>query len=169
MFTFVICVQNTIAKEKEPAKEAIKAKDQATIDAQRTKVKEMIEQRRKTKRTPQSIPPESKKGLDRKRMKRMDQQIEKRKKEHTNFIGELKAAKKLALKENATKTAKKLDEIIKKQQQRFGRTEGNFQKSRDRIRKQFQKENLPAASEKPATESAKEPKEKKTSRWKFWK
>jgi len=169
MFTFVICVQNTIAKEEEPAREAIKAEDQADIDTQRAKVQEMLEQKRKTRKMKQPITPENKRDLDRRRMKRMDQQIEKRKMEHTKFVGELKAIKKLALEENATKTAEKLDEIIKKQEQRFDKTFSNHQKGRDRVRKQFQKENLPAGSEEPAAKPTKEPKEKKARWWQVWK
>lgn len=170
MFTFVICVQNTIAKEEEPAKKAMKAEDQAAIDTQRAKVQEILEQRRKTRKltTRSASAPKDKKSMDRKRLKMMDQQIEQRKQEHTDFIGELKAAKKLALKENATKTAKKLDDIIKNQEQRFNKTRGSRRQSRDRVRKQFQKENLPAAPGTSTDESAEQPKKKKARWWKFW-
>lgn len=169
MFTFVICVQNTIAKEEKPAKEAIKAEDQAAIDAQRAKIQEMLEQRKKTIRVKQPPVPKDKRSIDRRRLKMMDQQIERRKQQHTDFIGELKAVKKLALKENATKTAEKLDQIIRKQEQRFNRTRGSRQQARDQVRKQFQKENLPPAPETSTDESAEQPKQKKARWWKFWK
>ena len=86
MFTFVICVQNTIAEEGKPAKEAIKAEDQAAIDAQRAKIQEMLEQRKKTIRVKQPPVQKDKRSIDRRRLKRMDQQIEERKKQYTDFI-----------------------------------------------------------------------------------
>ena len=168
MFTFVICVQNSIAKEEDPAKEALKAKGQADIDTERAKVQKMLEQRRKTRRIQQPLAPKDKMNMDRRRLKMMDQQIDRRKQEYADFVGELKAAKELALTENATKTAKKLEEIIKKQEKHFAETTGDYQQTRDQIRKQFQEENLPAELEASDEGTAEEPKEKKARWWKFW-
>ncbi|MBN1456484.1 MAG: hypothetical protein JW912_01375 [Sedimentisphaerales bacterium] len=169
MSTFVISVQNLIAQEEETDKETITAEDKAAIEAKRAEVQKMIEQRRKTRKMQQPMTPETKMGLDRKRLKLMDQQIEQRKQEHKDFVEELKAAKEMALKEKATKTAEKLEQIIKKQELRFDRTMGNYQKSRNQVREQFQQENLPDIPEEPTEESAEQPKEKKTKWWKFWK
>jgi len=169
MFTFVICVQNTIAKEEDTAKETIKAEDQAAMDAQKAKIQQMLEERKRTRRARPPSASKDKKGMDRRRLKVMDQQIEQRKQEYTEFVAELKAAREMALKENATKTAEKLDKIIKNQEKRFNKTRGNRQQARDRLRKQFQEENLPPASEITTDEPAEQPEKKKDKWWKFWK
>jgi len=103
---------------------------------------------------------------DRMSLKRIEQGIEQRHKQQRKVIEELKAIKELALKEDATKTAKRLAVLIKQQEAKATRTIDDARQSRGRQRGRTAERPTPSAAPK---ESPKEEGEKKAKWWQFWK
>jgi len=73
-------------------------------------------------------------------LKRLDEQIKGKRERHNSFIGELKAIKKLALQEKASKTAERLQELIDKHTGLFNEEVRKFEERRDRIKEQAEKQ-----------------------------
>ena len=72
-------------------------------------------------------------------LKRLDEQIKDRRGRHNSFIGELKAIKKLALQEKASKTAERLQELIDKHTSLFNEEVQKLEERRDRIKELAEK------------------------------
>ena len=102
---------------------------------------------------------------DRIRLKRIDQGLDQKQKQQQRFIQELKAIKKLALQENATKTAKKLTVLIKQQENMSAKVIGDAKQDRDKFREQMAERH---ASSPSSQEKSKEDGEKKAKWWQFW-
>ena len=67
-------------------------------------------------------------------LQRVDEGIKNRQSEHKKFIDELVSIKKLAIKENAEKTAKRIETLIETKNTEFAESVKKLNKSRDRYR-----------------------------------
>jgi len=72
-------------------------------------------------------------------MENFEEQFEKSRQVHEAFIGELVAIKQLALKENAPKTAERVQQLIDKKNTEFDKSTEKFQQRRDQIREHLLK------------------------------
>jgi len=72
-------------------------------------------------------------------MENFEKQFEKSRQVHETFIGELVAIKQLALKENAPKTAERIQQLIDKKNKEFDKSTEKFQQRRDQIREHLLK------------------------------
>ncbi|MCK5565043.1 MAG: hypothetical protein KAJ07_07315 [Planctomycetes bacterium] len=103
---------------------------------------------------------------NRTRLRRIEQGIEQRHKQQQQVIIELRAIKKLALKEKATETAKRLEILIKQHEAKAAKTIDTARESRDRQRGRTAERPAPAAVLK---ETPKEEVVKKAKWWQIWK
>ncbi len=114
--------------------------------------------------------PDDARQRDRKRLKRYELGIEQRQKQQKSFIVELKAIRDMALKENATKTAKRLTALIKQHEAKAVKATGDARQNRDRLRGQMAERHAPSPSPKASPKAtSKEDGEKKGKWWQFWK
>ncbi len=117
-------------------------------------------------------------------LQRVDKGIRIRLSEHKKFIDELVSIKKLAIKEKAKKTAKRIEKLIEARNAEFAESVKKLNESRDRYREMLVPPgSKPAERQKPAEvttkpakqenkEDAKEEKEEKEDKdkwWQFWK
>ena len=134
----------------------------------------LVPRTRSERPVPQDIrrsrPPTDTRQRSRSQLKRIEQGIEQRHKQQQQIITELKAIKELALKENATETAKRLEVLIKQHEAKAARTIDAARESRDRLRGRTAERPAPAAVPKATPkETPKEEGEKKGKWGKFWK
>ena len=92
------------------------------------------------------------------RVKREQQNFDKKKKGHENFINELKTIKKQAEDENAEKTVKLLDKLINRKTKEFAKTAKKFEDSLKRLKEQVKKREENAKARKKVKESGDKPK-----------
>ncbi len=110
----------------------------------------------------------------RSQLQRIDEGIRLRQSEHKKFIDELVSIKKQAIKEDAKKTAKRIEKLIKARNAEFAESARKLNESRDRFRKRL----IPpgsklAGQQEPAEVTTSQPeqenKEDKVRWWQFWK
>ena len=110
----------------------------------------------------------------RSRLQMVDEGIRIRQVEHKKFIDELVSIKKLAIKEDAKKTAKRIESLIEARNAEFAESVKKLNESRDRFRERLIRPgSQPTARRRPASVTTPQPeqenKEDKGRWWQFWK
>jgi hypothetical protein len=110
----------------------------------------------------------------RNRLQNVDKSIRIQQSRHKKFIDELVSIKKLAIKEDAKKTAKRIESLIKARNAEFAESTRKLNESRDRFREGLVRPgSKPVTRRRPASVTTPQPeqetKEDKGRWWQFWK